>query len=122
MLKSTLLVLTLMSDGGVRVTLSEAADAAECETSRAAVVAILTEAGRAPLAALCGETGLEFTQFMHGVPEEEEIHRYRVELPAAGGFTVIPLAEGEACEPAEAEAGTVHCARSAQEVVGEGQG
>lgn len=117
MLQTTLLVLTLTSGGELRVTLSPAADMVECEANRDAVVTILTDAGRPPIAALCGETGLRLTPFVHGTPEKDEIHRYRVGLPSAGGFTVVPLAGGESCTPAPEADPAVHCARSAQAVL-----
>ncbi len=120
MLATALLVLTLTADGGVRMTLSAAEDAVECEANRDAVVTILSGAGRAPIVALCGQTALRLTPFEHGAKPEEEVHLYRVELPSAGGYTVTPLAEGEACEPATAADPAVYCTRSAQEVLAEG--
>ncbi len=117
MLKTTLLILTVMAGGDLRVTLSQAEDEAECEANRDAVVTILTDAGRAPLLALCGASDLRLTPFVHGTPPEAEIHRYRIELPAAGGFTVTHLAAGEICTAAPDAEPAVHCARSGQSVL-----
>lgn len=118
MLKTALLVLSLMQDGSVRVTLSDAEDRVECEASREAVVAILTDAGRPPVAALCGETGLRLSPFAHGVPEDAETHRYRVEIFANDRFEVTPVAEGQVCVEAEDADSRVYCGRSAQSVIG----
>lgn len=117
MLKTTLLMLTVMAGGDLRVTLSPAADEVECEANRDAVVTILAEAGRPPLAALCGASDLRLTPFVHGTPPEAEIHRYRVELPAAGGFRITPLTGDESCTAAPQADPAVHCARSAQTVL-----
>lgn len=114
MLKPALLVLTAMSDGGTRVTLSEAESPQDCEASRAAVVQILTDAGRAPVLAMCGQSDLTLTPFEHGLPPEAEIHRYRVTIPGDGSFEVEPLAMETDCAEA---APRVYCARSAQQVV-----
>lgn len=54
MLIETLLVLSQIGEGDLRVTLSPAADAVECEANRDAVVTILIDADRPPLVALCG--------------------------------------------------------------------
>ena len=120
MLETTLLVLTLTTSGDVRVTLSYAEDVSECAASRDAVVGILTDAGQPPLVALCGATDLKVTEFIHGTPPEAEVNRYRVELPAVGGFTVTPLAADTACAPASEADPAVYCAVSAQEVIPNG--
>ena len=132
-----LLLLTLMADGGVRMTLSEADSARACETSRDSVVRILTSSGRPPIQALCGRTRLRLTPFVHGTPAEAEVLRYRVripgERPAEGGikggrgaeaegggeagFTVEPLADNEPCEAATEARPAVYCTRSAQRPV-----
>lgn len=117
MLKTTLLLLTLMQDGSTRVTLSEAEDMIECQASRDAVMTILTDAGRPPIIALCGESDLRLTPFVHGMPEEAETNRYRVEIAAGGGFVVTALAEAEPCEESQAADSRIYCARSAQEVI-----
>lgn len=116
MLKITLLLLTVMQDGSTRVTLSEAEDIVECEAARDAVTTILTDAGKPPILAICGESDLRPTPFVHGVDESAETNRYRVEVTGAQ-FTVTPLAEGEECREGEGGNSTVHCARSAQSVV-----
>ncbi|NCU21467.1 hypothetical protein EOM89_12290 [Candidatus Falkowbacteria bacterium] len=120
MLVSTLLVLTLMGDGSTRVTLSEHESPDHCEAARESVVAILTEAGMAPLAARCGETALRLTPFEHGMPAEAEVHRYRVDMPAAGGFAVAPLGPDTPCTPQPGAEPVVICARSGQEVLADG--
>ena len=120
MLKSALLILTLAEGGATRVTLTESDSPADCEASRDVVTQILTEAGSAPLAAVCGETDLRLTPFIHGTPPDAEIHLYRVELPQAGGFTIVPLAEGEACTPDTEADPAVHCTRSGQSVLPNG--
>lgn len=117
MLKTALLLLTLMQDGSTRISLSEAEDMVECEASRDAVMTILTDAGRPPIIALCGETELRLTPFVHGVPEDEEINRYRVEIMEGVRFTVTPLAEGDTCEPSQTAESQIHCGRSAQQVI-----
>ncbi len=114
MLKTALLVLTLTDAGATRVTLSEADTLADCEAGRDAVTAILGGAGVEVLAALCGgESTLRVTPFAHGVPPEQEVHRYRVEISGTR-FVVTPLAEAEACAPAPDAEPAVHCAVSAQ--------
>lgn len=120
MLETALLMLTLTADGELRVTLSPAADAAECEIDRETVVGILTDAGQPPLVALCGQTALRLTPFVHGAGPAEETHRYRVELPSAGGYAITPLAEGEACTAREHAEPAIYCARSAQAVLPDG--
>lgn len=97
MLKTALLLLTLADGGAIRVTVSPAADAQDCADSREVVMQVLAAAGTTLLAAVCGKTGLTLTPFAHGTPAAAEIHRYRVELPAAGGFVLIPLAAGADC-------------------------
>ena len=99
MLKLALLVLTLTNDGAVRVTLSESESAGDCRTSQEMITTILSEAGVEVIAARCGETELVLTPFEHGATAEEEVHRYKVTLGAAGGFGIVPLAAGEACTP-----------------------
>ena len=116
MLKITLLVLTAMQDGSVRVTLSEADDMVECEASRDAVTTILTDAAQPPILAICGESDLRLTPFVHGVPASVETNRYRVEVTGET-FTVTPLAEGEPCDEAQAADSQLYCARSAQQVI-----
>lgn len=117
MLKTALLILTLTEGGDIRVNLTESAGPADCEASRDVVTQILTASGHVPLAAVCGETGLRLTPYIHGTPPEAEVHRYRVELPRAGGFALAPLAEGEDCTPDTAADPAVHCARSGQSVL-----
>ncbi|MFA5539132.1 MAG: hypothetical protein WDA23_08010 [Gemmobacter sp.] len=121
-MKTALLILTMTAGGDIRVTLTENDSPADCEANREVVTQILTEAGSAPIAALCGESGLRLTPFVHGTPPEAEIHRYRVELPQAGGFAIAPLAEGEDCTPDTDTAAdpAVHCARSGQSVLSDG--
>lgn len=120
MLKSALLILTLTDGGAIRVTLTESESPADCEASRDVVTQILTGAGSAPLAAVCGETDLRQTPFVHGTPPEAEVHLYRVELPQAGGFTIAPLAGGEVCTPDTAADPAVYCTRSGQSVLPNG--
>jgi hypothetical protein len=117
-MEPALLILTLMAGGDTRLTLTPAETAADCEASREVVTQILTEAGNPPLIAICGETALRLSPFEHGAPPEAEVHRYQVDLPAAGGFVVLPLAKAAACVPAPD--GSRHCARSAQAVLGNG--
>lgn len=119
MLKIALLVLTVMQDGSVRVTLSEAGDMAECEASRDAVVTILTDAGRPPIAALCGETGLRLSPFVHGVPEDQETNLYRVQIMDDHSFVVTPLDGGEDCLEGQGTGSRIYCGRSAQTVIGD---
>lgn len=120
MLKTALLILTLTGDGGTRVTLTDSDGPADCAALREVVAQILTEAGSPPLLTRCGESALRLTPFVHGTPPEAEIHRYRVELPAAGGFTVHPLAPGETCTAAPKADPAVHCASSGQSVLADG--
>lgn len=120
MLIPTLLVLTLMNDGSHRVTLSEHDSLELCEASRESVVAILTEAGMPPLEARCGATELRLTPFEHGTPPEAEVHRYRVETPAAGGFSVTPLSVDTPCEARPEAEPAVVCGRSGQQVLADG--
>lgn len=117
MLETTLLVLTLTAAGDMRLTLSPAADAVECAANRDAVVTILTDAGRPPVAALCGTTGLRLTPFVHGTPPEAEVHRYRVELSSTGGFGIEPLLDGAPCTEDTQADPAVYCTRSAQAVI-----
>lgn len=118
MLKPALLVLTTLADGDVRLTLSYAESAEECEAKREVVTQILTEAQMPPLLTLCGETALQVTPYAHGVPDAAETHRYRVEIPLAGGFTITPLAAGASCTPAPAADPAIYCTRSAQRETG----
>ena len=119
MLKTTLLILTLMSDGGTRVTLSAYDSPQECEAARDVVTQVLTAAQTEPLVALCGETELRVTPYIHGAPRRAEVHRYRVELPAEGGFAVTPLTD-EPCEDDEDADPAVWCTLSAQQVISQG--
>lgn len=114
MLKPALLVLTTMADGDTRLTLSPAESADDCEAKREVVTQILTEAKMAPLLALCGETALQVTPYQHGVPDDAEMHRFRVDIPSAGGFTVVPLNAGASCTPAPAADPAIYCTRSGQ--------
>ncbi len=66
MLIETLLVLSQIGEGDLRVTLSPAADA---------VVTILIDVDRPPLVALCGQSGLRLTPFLHGTRLGDETHR-----------------------------------------------
>ena len=88
-----LLLLTLMADGGTRLTLSPAESAEACEATREVLVQVLTEAGKPPILAQCGTSILQLTPYVHGTPPEAETHRYRVEVARSGGFTVTPLGE-----------------------------
>lgn len=117
MLKIALLLLTTMQDGSVRVTLSDAEDLTECEAGRDAVTAILTDAGNPPIAAICGETDLRLSPFVHGVPEDQETNRYRVEILAGERFVITPLAEGEDCVESKGADSRIWCARSVQAVI-----
>ena len=125
LLGHALLLLTLMADGGVRLTLTEADSARACEASRDSVVRILGSTGRPPIRALCGRTALRLTPFMHGTPPEAEVLRYRVRIP--GGMPPAADAEGsgeafdierldgdEPCQPAPDASPAVYCTRSAQ--------
>jgi hypothetical protein len=120
MLKMTMLLLTLTAGGDIRVTLSEAESAQDCADSLEVVSQVLAESGNPPLAGRCAETALRLTPFEHGVAPEDEIHRYRVILPAAGGFAVEPLAADAACTPAPQADPAVFCARSGQSVRADG--
>ncbi|MFT3688515.1 hypothetical protein [Paenirhodobacter sp.] len=116
MLKIALLVLTTMQDGSVRVTLSATDDMVECEANRDAVTTILTGAGRPPILALCGQSDLRLTPFVHGMPESAETNRYRVDL-VGETFTVTPLAQDAPCREVREGARRSYCARSGQSVV-----
>lgn len=118
MLETVLLLLTLTANGDVRVNLSYLPDAEECEARRDVVTQVLAGAGMEPLQAICGQTSLRLTPFEHGTLDAEEHHRYRVELPGAGGFAIRPLTADEACEPAPDADPVVYCARSGQAVAG----
>lgn len=111
MLHIALVILTATPDGAVSLAVSPADDIAACEANRAQLEAILKGAEITVLAARCGQTDLTFSPFYHGAAPEDEVHRYRVTLPAEG-YVIAPLAEGAACSPAEG----VFCARSAQGV------
>lgn len=117
-MEPALLILTLMTGGDTRLTLTPAETHADCEASREVVTQILTEAGNPPLVAICGETALRLTPFEHGAAPEAEVHRYQVDLPDAGGFEIVPLADTAACVPVPD--GSRLCARSAQAVLGNG--
>ncbi|MDO5705130.1 MAG: hypothetical protein Q4G49_08675 [Paracoccus sp. (in: a-proteobacteria)] len=119
MLKSTLLILTLMADDGTRLTLSTYDSPDECEGAREVVTQVLTDAGQEPVVTMCGKTGLRLTPYIHGAPRRAEVNRYRVELPADGGFTVIPLTD-ETCEDAPDADPVVYCTLSAQQVISTG--
>lgn len=112
-----LLLLTLMADGGTRLTLSPADSTDACESTREVLVQVLTEAGKPPILALCGTSALQLTPYVHGVPPEAEIHPYRVEIAGTGGFSVTPLAEGAPCTPAPKSDPAIHCTRSSQRVL-----
>ncbi|WP_028601301.1 hypothetical protein [Ottowia thiooxydans] len=111
-----LLLLTLMADGSTRLTLSEATTAKDCETSRISVTRVLTSMGKPPLLALCGQSDLRLTPYMHGTPAEAEIQRYRVEVPINGNFIVKPLTASESCESTQKSEPAVYCTRSAQRI------
>lgn len=117
MLKPALLILTLIADGDIRMTLSAAEDMDECEATLDVVTQILTEAGNPPLLTRCGETALTLTPFEHGTPPEAEVHRYRIEVSADAGFSIVPLSADDECEPAPDAAPAIYCTRSAQQVV-----
>ncbi|MFV0293272.1 MAG: hypothetical protein ACK5II_08675 [Paracoccus sp. (in: a-proteobacteria)] len=118
MLKTSLLILTLMADGGTRVTLTEQDSPDECEGTRDVITQILTEADNPPILTACGQTELRLTPFEHGVSPEAEINQYRVEIPVSGDFRIAPLATDETCEPDASAKPAVYCARSAQQVIG----
>lgn len=109
-----MLLLTLTGDGAIRMTLTEAEDAADCAASADMVNTILTSSGNPVIALRCGTTALRLSPFYHGTPPEEEIHRYRVTLPAESGFAVTPLGPQDSCAPAPASTPAVFCTRSAQ--------
>jgi hypothetical protein len=113
----TLLLLTLMADGGIRMTLTDASSAANCEASRASVTRILTDSGKPPLLARCGPRSLSLTPFAHGTPPEAEALRYRVQVPPEGGFSVQLLKAGDPCVAAPDATPAVYCARSAQKPI-----
>ena len=113
MIKIALLVLTLTVEGDVRLTLTETASPADCSEARETVADILTGAGIKVIAAICGETELRLTPFEHGAGPEDEVHRFRVELPPNGGYTITPLSAEESCDAAPA----VFCTRSSQMVM-----
>ena len=109
-----LLLLTLMADGDTRMTLSPAESAEACAGTREVLVQLLTEAGKPPILALCGTSALHLSPYIHGTPPEAEIHRYRVEIPSAGGFTVTPLDPQAPCAAAPKADPAIHCTRSSQ--------
>ncbi|MDO5622347.1 MAG: hypothetical protein Q4G24_12845 [Paracoccus sp. (in: a-proteobacteria)] len=115
MLKPALVILTLMGDGGTRITLSAADSPEECEARREVLTQVLTHAGQAPLLAICGETALRLSPFVHGVPEQAEVNRYRLTMQG-GGFIVEPLGDAPCLDARDAEP-AIWCARSAQIVL-----
>lgn len=115
-----LLLLTLMADGGTRLTLSPAESAEACAATRDVLVQILTEAGKPPVRALCGTSALQLTPYIHGTPPESEIHRYRVEIARTGGFAVIPLGANTPCAAAPDADPAIYCTRSSQQVLAGG--
>lgn len=115
-----LLLLTLIGDGGTRLTLSPADTAEDCAATREVLVQVLTDAGKPPILALCGTSALQLSPYIHGTPPEAETLRYRVDIPRAGGFTVTPLATDAPCEPAPQADPAIHCARSSQRVLSGG--
>lgn len=112
-----LLLLTLRSDGGVRMSLTETEDLAECASYAETIETILTSVGREIIAMRCGQNALHLTPFAHGTPEEAEIERYRVTLMADGAYVVDPLAPEDQCTPAPQGDPAVYCTRSAQKVI-----
>ncbi|MDO5614039.1 MAG: hypothetical protein Q4G14_12470 [Paracoccus sp. (in: a-proteobacteria)] len=117
MIKTVLLLLTLTADGEIRVNLTETEGPDDCEARQDVVTQVLTGAGMAPLHAICGPSALRLTPFDHAALAEDENHRYRVELPRAGGFTIRPLSGDEGCDPAPDADPAVYCARSSQAVI-----
>ena len=115
-----LLLLTLMADGGTRLTLSPAESAEAGEATREVLVQVLTEAGKPPILAQCGTSILQLTPYVHGTPPEAETHRYRVEVARSGGFTVTPLGAEAPCAAAPDADPAVHCTRSSQRVLAGG--
>jgi hypothetical protein len=119
MMKPALLILSLTADGGTRATLADKDSMELCETSREAVVQILTEAGRAPLLGLCGETDVRVTPYKQGPDPEGPLLQLRIEGPATGGFSVTPLAADAPCEAAPDADPAVFCAHSTQQLLSE---
>lgn len=117
MLSSALLLLTLTGDGDIRLTLSPAQSAAACEDRREVLTQVLAGAGQAVIEARCGETGLRMSPFIHGVPPEAEIYRYRVEIQPAGGFAIAPLSADEPCVNQPDHGPAFYCTRSAQRII-----
>ncbi|MDO5612707.1 MAG: hypothetical protein Q4G14_05620 [Paracoccus sp. (in: a-proteobacteria)] len=116
MMKSTLLILTLMADDGTRITMSSYDSPDACEGAREVVTQVLADAGQEMLVAMCGETDVRVTPYVHGAPRRAEVNRFRVELPQTGGFTVTPLTD-EPCEDAPDADPAVYCTLSAQRVI-----
>ena len=52
------------------------------------VVAFRATFDRGALLTMCGQTDLKLTPFVHGTPASAEVLRYRVDVPAGGGFVV----------------------------------
>lgn len=120
MLKAALLVLTLTADGAVLATLTSADDAEDCSAKQEVIRQVLESAGITPLVNECGQTELTLTPFDHGAGPEAQIHRYRVDLPEAGGFTIAPLSADQSCTAAPDANPAIYCTRSAQQVVTDG--
>lgn len=117
MLKTALLTLTLTTGGEPLMTLSEMETPAACEESRQTITSIFADAGIELITALCGQTALQLTPFMHGATPEEERHRYHIAIDGAGRFDVTPLAANADCQPAPDAIPTIYCARSSQTAV-----
>ena len=109
-----------MADGGTRLTLSPAETTEACMATREVLVQVLTEAGKPPILALCGTSALQLTPYVHGTPPEAETHRYRVEIPRTGTFTVTPLGPQSPCLAAPDANPAVYCTRSSQQVLAGG--
>lgn len=117
MMKTALLILSLTADGGARATLAEKDSMDQCETSRETVVRILTEAGQAPHVGRCGETDVRVTPYQQGPDPEGPLLRLRIEVPAAGGFSITALGPDAPCAAAPEAEPAVYCAHSTQTLI-----
>lgn len=114
MIKIALLVLTLGSDGGVSMALTESESSEDCAAT-AEVIKQVLEGAEVPIVTIrCGESTLDLTPFEHGWSIADEVNRYRVVLAGQSDFEVTPMTADESCAN---EPPLSYCARSGQAVI-----
>lgn len=114
MLEVALLILTLTADGEQRLSVSQTASMAACQSTRATIVGVLKQRQITVQEARCAANNLPLTPYAHGAKADAYQHHYKVTLLANEAYQLTYLKGGELCSASKSKDKTVVFAVASQ--------